>query len=79
MRSSFLVAVAACAGIASAATPEEWRSRSIYQVITDRFSRDDNSTDAPCDTEDRVYCGGNYQGLIKNLDYIQGMGFDSVG
>lgn len=79
MRSSYLVAAAACAGIASAASPEQWRSRSIYQVITDRFSRPDNSTDAPCDVEDRIYCGGNYKGLIKNLDYIQGMGFDSVG
>ena len=27
---------------------------------------------------DREYCGGTYQGVIKQLDYIQGMGFDAI-
>jgi hypothetical protein len=42
------------ATIATAATPEEWRSQSIYFVLTDRFARTDNSTSAPCDTSARV-------------------------
>lgn len=24
------------------------------------------------------YCGGGYRGIINNLDYIQGMGFDAI-
>jgi hypothetical protein len=60
----------------SALTPAQWRSQSIYQVITDRFARTDGSTSAPCDLN--KYCGGTWQGLIKKLDYIQNMGFSAV-
>jgi alpha-amylase len=35
-------------------TPAEWRSQSIYFLLTDRFGRDDNSTTAACNTGDRV-------------------------
>jgi len=63
---------------ASAADAAAWRSRSIYQVFTDRFARPDGSTTAACSTSDRLYCGGTWQGLIKQLDYIQGMGFTAV-
>lgn len=61
-----------------AATPAQWRSRSIYQVLTDRFARTDGSTTATCNTGDRTYCGGTYQGIISKLDYIQDMGFTAV-
>lgn len=53
----------------------DWRKRIIYQVLTDRFARSDNQNSS-CDLSN--YCGGNYQGLIKNLDYITGMGFDAI-
>jgi hypothetical protein len=62
---------------ASALTPAQWRSQSIYQVITDRFARTDGSTSASCDLN--RYCGGTWQGLINKLDYIQNMGFSAVG
>lgn len=61
-----------------AATPDEWRSRSIYQVITDRFARTDGSTTAECEVFDNAICGGTWQGLINHLDYIQDMGFTAV-
>ena len=61
-----------------AATKDEWRTRSIYQLITDRFARTDGSTSYPCDTKDQWYCGGSFQGIIDHLDYIQGMGFTAV-
>lgn len=64
--------------IVLAVTAEQWRSRSIYQVLTDRFARSDQSTTAPCDTGARVYCGGTWQGIIEKLDYIQNMGFTAV-
>ncbi|KZF22866.1 glycoside hydrolase family 13 protein [Xylona heveae TC161] len=61
-----------------AATPEDWRSRAIYQVVTDRFAVDDGSTNTPCNPGLGRYCGGTYQGLIKRLDYIQNMGFSAI-
>jgi len=64
---------------ALAATPEQWRTRSIYQVLTDRFAVANGSTTVPCDTGARRYCGGSYRGIIEQLDYIQGMGFTAVG
>lgn len=60
------------------ATINDWRSRSIYQLITDRFARPDGSTTAPCVLEENKYCGGTWQGIISKLDYIQGMGFTAV-
>ena len=59
-----------------AADKEAWRSRTIYQVITDRFARTDGST-APCDNF-HAYCGGTWKGLENNLDYIEGLGFDAI-
>lgn len=58
------------------ATAEQWKSRTIYQVLTDRFARNDGSTQG-CGNLG-WYCGGGYDGLTKNLDYIQGMGFDAI-
>ena len=60
------------------ATPNEWRSRSIYQVVTDRFGRSDGSTTASCDPGLGKYCGGSWNGLVDKLDYIKGMGFSAV-
>jgi hypothetical protein len=76
--SLILVRAASCGMLAN-----EWKSRSIYQVVTDRF--------APSTAEDEArlgacspgylqgqFCGGTWQGIIRNLDYIQGMGFDAI-
>ncbi|KAF3389655.1 Alpha-amylase A type-3 [Penicillium rolfsii] len=65
-------------GSAIAATPAQWRSQSIYFMLTDRFARTDGSTTAACNTGDRAYCGGTWQGIIDKLDYIQGMGFTAI-
>lgn len=74
MRSSLLRVAAAASlalsGLASAAGIEEWKSRSIYQVMIDRYARTDGSTDHKC--EAHLFCGGTWAGLAKNLDYIQG-------
>ncbi|KAJ5243613.1 hypothetical protein N7489_003709 [Penicillium chrysogenum] len=59
-------------------TPAEWRSQSIYFLLTDRFGRTDNSVTANCNVDDRAYCGGTWQGIINQLDYIQGMGFTAI-
>ena len=58
-------------GVTYAATPAQWRSRSIYQVMTDRFARTDQSTSASCPPGFGGYCGGTWAGLTEKLDYIQ--------
>lgn len=62
---------------AFAASASDWQSRSIYQVVTDRFATTDGSGPA-CNTADRKYCGGTFKGITNHLDYIQNMGFDAV-
>ncbi|KAG2342652.1 glycoside hydrolase family 13 protein [Suillus weaverae] len=65
-----------------AATSDDWRTRSIYQVMTDRFALADKdngiASTVPCDTVARDYCGGSWKGVIDHLDYIKQMGFDAV-
>ncbi|KAI0070668.1 glycoside hydrolase family 13 protein [Panus rudis PR-1116 ss-1] len=62
---------------ALAASPDDWRTKSIYQLVTDRFATPDGSS-PQCNTEDRKYCGGTYKGIMNKLDYIQNMGFDAI-
>lgn len=57
MKLSFLIFLHTVTAV-KAATPDQWRGRSIYQIITDRFARTDGSTTYTCNTGDRVYCGG---------------------
>lgn len=54
-----------------------WRNQSIYQVITDRFARDDGTTPL-CDTSAAKYCGGTWKGITNKLDYIQNLGATAV-
>jgi hypothetical protein len=77
-----------------AASSNDWRSRSIYQVSPSSSLLHMHSCDPhqlvtdrfaltdgsgpACSTGDRVYCGGTYQGIIHHLDYIQNMGFDAI-
>lgn len=58
----------------SCRTKEEWKTRSIYQIVTDRFAR--TSDTGTCNFN--KYCGGNYRGIINKLDYIKGMGFNAI-
>ncbi|KAJ6102429.1 hypothetical protein N7486_004856 [Penicillium sp. IBT 16267x] len=72
------ILVVACIGTVHAASRDQWLGRSLYQVVTDRFARSDNSTTASCDAARGEYCGGSLQGIINKLDYIQELGFDAV-
>ena len=54
---------------------EEWKTRAIYQLLTDRFASSTNS--GSCNDLSK-YCGGNYQGILQKLDYIEGMGFNAI-
>lgn len=59
-------------------TAEEWKTRAIYQIITDRFSRTNPDDTTPCDLKANTYCGGTYRGLVRDLDYITNMGFNAI-
>jgi len=61
-----------------AAKPAQWRERSIYQLLTDRFALPDGDTTTTCDVGKARYCGGTWAGIEGQLDYIQGMGFDAI-
>ena len=62
-------------GLSAQKTKEEWKERAIYQLLTDRFARDD---DLVPDCNLSQYCGGTHKGIIRKLDYIKGMGFDAI-
>lgn len=62
--------------LTQAATSDQWRERTIYQVLTDRFALP-KGVSATC-ADLSTYCGGTYSALIGQLDYIQGMGFDAL-
>src|SRR5271170_542652 len=60
------------------ASADLWRTRSIYQVLVDRFAPPSSSTTTPCNVTLRAYCGGTWRGLQNQLDYIQEMGFSAI-
>ena len=69
------------ATMAGAAGLVEWRQRSIYQVLTDRFARPSeffHDTVSECNVEHGLFCGGSWSAIRENLDYIQGMNFDAI-
>jgi len=74
MRSITFILIVLLAAYVSSKTKDEWKTRSIYQVLTDRFARTQDT--GSCNLGQ--YCGGNYQGIINHLDYIKGMGFDAI-
>ena len=55
---------------------EEWKSRTIYELLTDRFARTGGDYRVGCDLSN--YCGGTFQGIQQHLDYIAGMGFNAI-
>ncbi|KAI1932833.1 hypothetical protein LOZ12_004387 [Ophidiomyces ophidiicola] len=78
MLTLLVILLIVCRDLASTADTRDWKRRSIYQVSTDRFARTDGSTTANCSANDTVACGGSWRGIINNLNYIQGMGFDAI-
>ena len=57
-------------------TKDEWKSRTIYELLTDRFARTGGDYKVGCDLS--KYCGGTFQGIQQHLDYIAGMGFNAI-
>ncbi|XP_076435565.1 uncharacterized protein LOC143275379 [Babylonia areolata] len=64
-------------GAADARTTEEWKSRIIYQLLTDRFGPSGAAPRTPC-SDLRSYCGGKFSGIQARLPYIQALGANAI-
>lgn len=81
--SHFLLLLAALALPPVAAAAGDFRDETIYLAITDRFVDGDSGNNNIYGDEYkpgnlRYYQGGDFRGLIDNLDYIKGLGFTAV-
>ncbi len=75
---SLAVLSALFAGCAIAGSKQDWKSRAVYQIVTDRFARGDGQK-PNCDlSKQPYYCGGDFKGIIDNLDYVANLGFDAI-
>ncbi|SEN13643.1 alpha-amylase [Mesobacillus persicus] len=56
-----------------------WQDETIYSIMIDRFNNGDNSNDFEVDTRNPLaYHGGDFEGVIMQLDYIKDMGFTTI-
>jgi glycosidase len=86
MKLSFFLAAALCCGSAAAfAAPPaaDFREETIYFVMTDRYADGDPANNSVYGDEYRpgnlkYYQGGDFKGLMQNLDHIKEMGFTAV-
>ena len=78
MKNSMLIQAVALFMVASSVIGGDinsWKKRTIYQVLTDRFWRNNGDT-ALCNLHN--YCGGDFDGISKKLQYIKDLGFDAI-
>ena len=69
----------AAPGAAEPKTEAPSRPTGIYFVMVDRFADGDRSNDGDAAPEDsQAFHGGDLQGVIDRLDWIQSLGFDTV-
>jgi glycosidase len=58
---------------------EDWRDEIIYQLLTDRFANGDAATDFRVEPNALArYQGGDYQGIIDHLDYLEELGVTAL-
>ena len=58
---------------------KDWRDEVIYQLIVDRFNNGDINNDFNVDTRSLGrYHGGDWQGIIDKLDYLQELGVTTL-
>lgn len=69
--------IAICGGLVSAKTAEEWKTRIIYQILTDRFAPSNVLPTKKC-TDLRGWCGGTFKGIENHLEYITGLGANAI-
>ena len=56
-----------------------WQDETIYFLMIDRFNNGDNKNDFQVNMADpKSYHGGDFEGVIGQLDYIKDMGFTTI-
>ncbi|MFC7321187.1 alpha-amylase family glycosyl hydrolase [Halobacillus campisalis] len=56
-----------------------WQDESMYYIMVDRFMNGNTENDYEVDKDNpEAYHGGDLQGVIDQLDYIEEMGFTSI-
>ncbi len=66
-------------GITLTTNVSDWRDEVIYQLIVDRFNNGDINNDFNVDTRSMSrYHGGDWQGIIDKLDYLQELGVTTL-
>jgi len=73
--------LAAPAGSPPAAETSDrtWQDETIYFIMIDRFHNGDPSNDGAANPRNpRAWHGGDIQGIIDKLDYIQSLGFTAI-
>ena len=78
MKKSLAYLAAAFLLLASSVTAGDvnaWKKRSVYQILTDRFWRSNGDTSL-CDLHN--YCGGTFDGMKQQLQYVKDLGFDAI-
>ena len=76
---------ASCFEVPQSAAPEitsevdDWRDEVIYQVLVDRFDNGDPNNDYRVEVRSPTgWHGGDWQGLIDRLDYLEEMGVTTL-
>src|SRR5690349_14664432 len=58
---------------------QDWRDQVIYQLLVDRFANGDLNNDQDIDpTALGRYQGGDWQGVIDHLDYLEKLGVTAL-
>jgi len=54
------------------------KNATIYHIFVDRFSRGAEHDKKPIPCSGPVFCGGNIQGIVDRLDYLQDLGINTI-
>lgn len=76
-----LVSIALLAALFSAVKTGDangWKKRAVYQLVTDRFAKGSGDKSNCNLAAQPYYCGGDFDGIVKNLQYIKNLGFDAI-
>lgn len=58
---------------------QDWRDEVIYQIVVDRFSDGDPNNNYNVDLrKEAAYHGGDWQGVIDQLDYLEDLGVTAL-
>lgn len=79
------LALSSCFAVPYQASPaittevQDWRDEVIYQIFVDRFANGDRNNDFQVDlTRPTAWHGGDWQGVIDRLDYLEALGVTAL-